>query len=417
MKLIFSKIVTLWLTFALSLSNLSAAELNILWMGWPEEVVKPLMDDFMQANPDVSVNVEKIPFAQIFQTTEVRLAPRNADPDVYILDHALTSSYAIRGHLLDLSEVLDEERFTAAAVAAASYQGKMYSAPFGSSSQIIYYNKDLFEAAAVEPPPASVDERWTWQQVVEAAQKIRNPEQDIWGLIISQPARPYQLLPLAQSKGASAIDDSGFISSGHIDSAKFIEAFEFYQKLFNEYDISPRGQFQINLSRELFNIGKAGMLIDATSNMLTLETQYPDVNWGVAPHPYFADGKPVTPTGAWHMGINPRSDELDAAKRFVRHFMSDGIQQHWLRIRPYVPVLRSMWQLEADYFAKQADAWRIIQYELENTAVPRPPIPGWREYEDILRQAIQDINTGANVAERLQQAAVTIDREMQKYKQ
>lgn len=405
------------LATVLSFSTAAAIELNILWMGWPDEVVTPLMDDFMQAHPDITVKVEKIPFAQLFQTLEVRLAARNADPDVYIVDQPMTGSYAIRGHLLALSDVLDESRFTSAAVAAASYQDKMYSAPFGSSSQMLYYNKDLFAAADIEPPSASVDERWTWQQLVEVAKKIRDPKQDIWGLIIAQAARPYQLLPLAQSNGAKAIDDSGFISSGHVDAAKSVEAFEFYQKLYNDYNIAPRGQFQINLSRELFNIGKAGMLIDATSNMLTLETKYPDVNWGVAPHPYFEGGTAVTPTGAWHIGINPRSDELEAAKQFVKHFMSDDVQRHWLRIRPYVPVLRSMWKLEADYFAKQADAWRIIQYELENTAIPRPPTPGWREYEDILRQALQDINTGADVAERLAQAASTIDRELQKYKQ
>lgn len=40
--------------------------LKVIWMGWPEGQVKPLMDSFRAARPDVDLQVETIPFVQIF---------------------------------------------------------------------------------------------------------------------------------------------------------------------------------------------------------------------------------------------------------------------------------------------------------------------------------------------------------------
>ena len=33
------------------------------------------------------------------------------------------------------------------------------------------------------------------------------------------------------------------------------------------------------------------------------------------------------------------------------------------------------------------DGWRIVRYELEHTAVPRPASPGYAEFDDLMRDA------------------------------
>jgi fructooligosaccharide transport system substrate-binding protein len=390
-----------------------SAELDVVWMGWPEEQVNPLMDNFRETHPDITLNVERIPFNQLFETLEVRLAARNADPDIFITDGPLTGSYAVRGHLLDLSDQIDQDRFTKAAIDQGSFDGKLYSAPFGSSSQLLFYNKQLFEAAGIEPPSADPAERWTWEKTVEVAKQLRDPANEVWGLVIEQSERPYQLLPLAQSKGGQAIGDDKLTAAGYIDSEPFVEAFTFYQKLFNEWDVSPKGVFDGALARELFGTGKAAMFLGVTYDLKNLES-YPDIDWGVATHPYFEGGEAVTPTGAWHIGVNPRTDDMESAMTFVEWAMSDDLQRQWFGLRPYVPVLRAVYDLEAE--ALEHPGWQIARYELDNTAIPRPATPGFREYEDILRQAFRDIQTGAPVQETLSAAAQKIDRELAKYR-
>jgi multiple sugar transport system substrate-binding protein len=391
-----------------------AASLRVVWMGWPEGQVKPLMDSFRAAHPAIALQVETIPFVQIFQTLEVRLQARTSDPDLFICDSPLTASYAVRGHLLDLTPHLEAGRFTKAALDAASWQGKLYSAPFGSSMQVLFYNKALLRAAGIAPPEPDPAKRWTWEQLVEAAQKLTDPAKGQWGFSFEQQERPYQLLPLGQSLGGVALSPDGLKATGFIDGPAFVEAYGFMQRLYTDWKVSPPGLFDPNLPVEQFGNGRIALLMAGTFNATVLADKYKGIELGVAPHPYFAKGKPVTPTGAWHIGVNPRTQQKAAALAFIEHFMSDELQAQWFKLRPYPPVLRSIWEKEAATF--DSDMWRIARHELDHTAVPRPATPGFREYEDVLRVALRDITTGADVKATLGAAAQKIDRELQKYR-
>ncbi len=409
-------------TLALALAGVAApfaarartTTLRVVWMGWPEGQIKPLMDSFRAARPDVELAVEPIPFVQIFQTLEVRLQARTSDPDIFICDSPLTASYAVRGHLLDLTPHLDASRFTKAAIEAASWQGRIWSAPFGSSMPVLFYNKKLFREAGIEPPPADVSARWTWERVLEAAKALTDPAANRWGFSFEQQERPYMLLPLGQSLGGVALSPDGLRASGYIDAEPFVRAYTFMQKLYTEWKVSPQGLFDPNLPVEQFGNGRIAMLVAGTFNEATIKSKYPDIELGVAPYPYFEGGKPVTPTGAWHIGVNPRTQHKEAALAFIDHFMTDELQIKWFELRPYPPVLKSVWEKEAATFS--TDMWRIVRYELDHTAVPRPATPGFREYEDILRVALRDITTGAQVKATLAAAAQKIDRELQKYR-
>ena len=388
--------------------------LKVVWMGWPDNQVLPLMAEFEKRNPTIKLSVERMPFTQLFQALEVRLNARTGDPDVFIVDSPLTASYAARGHLMELDPLIDKSRFSAGGIAAGRYNGKIYSAPFGSSMQVLYYNKAMFKAAGVQPPAPDVAKRWTWEQVVEAARKMAKPAENTWGFSFEQQERPYQLLPLGQSLGGTALSDDGLKATGFIDGPAFVEAFTFMQKMYTEWKISPPGQFDTALTPELFGSGKCAMLLGGTFVHDTLKSKFPNLDFGVAPHPYFAKGKPVTPTGAWHFGINPRSTQKAATAQFVKDMLSDDINVLWFKLRPYVPTLKAVWPREAATF--NSDLWQIARAELDSTALPRPATPGFREYEDILRVALRDMQAGGDIAPMLTSAAQKIDRELVKYK-
>jgi fructooligosaccharide transport system substrate-binding protein len=391
-----------------------AATLKVVWMGWPENQVTPLFDEVQKRHPNIKLQVERIPFTQVFQTIEVKLSGRTADPDIYICDSPLTASYASRGHLMALDGIVDKSRFTQSALAAATYDGKLYSAPFGSSMQVLFYNKAMLKAAGVEEPSADPAKRWTWEQLVEAAKKISKPADNVWGFAFEQSERPYQLLPLGQSLGGKALSDDGFKAVGNLNGPAFVEAYTFMQKLYGEFKVSPPGQFDPATTPELFGNGKVAFFLAGTFNADTFKSRFPGIDFGIAPHPYFAKGKPVTPTGAWHFGVNPRTAQKGAVETVVKELLSDDLQAQWFKLRPYPPVVKAIWQREAATF--NTDMWKIVQHELDATAVPRPATPGFREYEDVLRVALRDIQTGANVQQALTAAATRIDREIAKYK-
>jgi multiple sugar transport system substrate-binding protein len=272
----------------------------------------------------------------------------------------------------------------------------------------------MFKAAGVTPPSADPASRWTWEQLVEAGKKMSKPAENIWGFTFEQQERPYQLLPMGQSLGGTALSPDGFKASSYIDGPAFVEGFTFMQKMYTESKISPPGQFDTALTPELFGAGKCAMMVAGTFVFDTLKTKFPNLDFGVAPHPYFAKGKPVTPTGAWHFGVNARTQQKAAASQFVTDMLSDDMNVLWYKLRPYVPTLNAVWEKEASSFT--SDLWKIAKYDVQNTAVPRPATPGFREYEDIVRVALRDIQSGANAQQILTAAAQKIDREIAKYK-
>ena len=399
---------------SISRAQSQSTTLSVPWMGWPEEQVKPLMAAF-EKETGIKIAAERLPIAELFKTLEVRLQARNELPDVYLVDGPLTASYAARGHLLDLGEMLagDLDRFVPTTLVQGSYDEKLYAMPLGTSSQIMFYNKKLFAEAGLPEPSSDPEKRMTWEELLPIAQKLTKPEAGQFGFSFEN-CNPYQLLCVPQSWGAEVIGPDRLTADGYVNGDAMVDAMTWYQELYQAHKVGPAGAFQTGVTQEMFGSGKLAMIIGGTWNLVGFK-KFENLDFGVAPHPYFAKGKPVTPTGSWHVGINPRTAHMEQAQAFVRWLSTRDAMNLWLDLRQYPPALKQIWEERAG--SNFVDpAWEIVRYELANTATPRPATPGYREYEDFLKSAMQDINTGADVREALNRAAQNIDREMRKYR-
>ena len=143
------------------------------------------------------------------------------------------------------------------------------------------------------------------------------------------------------------------------------------------------------------------------------------LNYGFAPTPYFAGGKPVTPNDSWHLGINRHTKNFAAAAEFV-HWMTVGPgNDMWENIIDQVPSLnREVTQIETSpAFAKfPTNVLRLAAYEAERTAIPRPVTPGFNELQDIMTSAFDNIRSGQSPQAALSSAASQIDTALAKYR-
>lgn len=388
--------------------------LSAPWMGWPEEQVAPLMEAF-EKETGIKVSAERLPIAELFRTLEVRLQARNELPDVYLVDGPLTASYAARGHLEPLDDLLadDLDRFVPTTLEQGTYDGKLYAMPLGSSAQLLYYNKALFEEAGIPLPSSDPEDRMTWEEVLEIARKLTKPDIGQFGFAFEN-TNPYQLLPVPLSMGAKVIGEDGLSASGIVDGPDMVEAMTWYQDLFQKEKVAPVGTFQTGVTQEMFGSGKLAMMVGGTWNLVGFE-KFDGLDFGVAPHPYFEGGEMVTPTGSWHVGINPRTAHKAEAEAFVKWLSTKEAMNLWFELRKYPPALEAIWD-ERDDTTFADPEWKIVRYDLANTATPRPATPAYREYEDFLKTAMQDIQTGADVQDALTRAAQGMDREMRKYR-
>lgn len=390
-------------------------ELGVIWMGWPDGQVLPVMGEVERRNPGMRLRVERFPFGEIFQAIDVRLQARTATPDIYIVDGPLTAFYAVRRHLAEIEPIVGREvvaRYARPVIEQGSVNGRLMSLPLYTSSSVLFCNTRLFRQAGIEPPSSDPARRMTWEETLELARRLTNPATGTWGFVVDQADRPYSILPLAQSKGASALSADGFTSTGHVDSPPFVEAIRWYGELYTRHRVSPPGLFDTALAREMFFTGRAAMFlgIDGIPSLMGGR----DIEWSAAPHPYFAGGRAVTPTGSWHIGMNPRTQNRPQAGAFLRSYADPEVVALQTRLRGAPPTMPALWETMANDF--RGDFWRLIRHELDNTATPRPATPGFREYEDILRVAIREVIGGAEAGARLRRAAADIDRELQKYR-
>jgi len=124
--------------------------------------------------------------------------------------------------------------------------------------------------------------------------------------------------------------------------------------------------------------------------------------------PYFAGGKPVTPTGSWTIGVNPKSAQKDAAVKFAKFLTLDSEGSLLAStIAPQPPANKTAF---AAYLKRESEASgentapfaKIISYELANTAVSRPRTVGYVVFEEIMSRMYSDIRNGAEAKSSLE---------------
>ncbi len=389
-----------------------SAELNYLSVARGEPRRQAILGgiaDFEKAHPGVKVMLSEIPFDQYFQKVAIALAS-GSGIDVFDVDSPLVASYGYQGALLPLDKYYSQQNwndFTEVERRIAVYKGKKLSAPMSSTSVDLFYNIDLFKQAGLPLPGTEPSDRMTWDRVVDLSKKIMEKLPGVWGFAVSQYDRPYEMLPLIESMGAGDLSPDGATVNGYLNSPEAIAAARWYGDTFNTFKISPREQIP-----NLFYTGKLAMYLAPSYEANTLKSQYPDVKWAVAPHPFFK--KPVTPTGAWHVGVFSGSKEPDLAAELLKAYTDPEAAKRNYTIMNYMPVRLSTFKAFPETF--EANPNKLFYWEIIHTAVTRPRTPAYREYEDLLRQAFANIRQGADPAKEMNAAVQKIDAQLRRFR-
>lgn len=380
--------------------------------------IKPVLDAFHKAHPNITVQYQSVPFDQFNSVLATRLGNSDATLDVFDTDMPRTSAYAARGWLTDLSGVYGDlsKEIDPGSIGAATVDGKLVAMPYQTSENILYYNKKWLKAANVPFPSADPAQRLTWEQVTKdatAAQKAGAK----WGLLFDQLDRYYQLEPLPISAGGSAGGTGDGNLTPDVTSAPWIKAFTWYGSLFAD-GLSPRG-VTVAETPDMFASGTVAYYVGGPWWAPQFEKQK-DLDFGVAAFPAFAGGKPATPTGGWSLGLNPASQKKNAALIFMKFFGLDngGYAQYLTALAVPPSNLKGadrFYQSAPLQDPRMAGAIDLIKYELAHTSVLRLQTVGYVEFEDIMTHTFDDIINGADVTKTLQSASSQLSDAWSKY--
>jgi multiple sugar transport system substrate-binding protein len=372
---------------------------------------------FQAANPTIKIKQQVVPFDDLNSTVQSRLGAKDADIDLYDVDEPRLAAFAARGFLEPLDDLRQQagDKIDANALKITTYQNKQYAMPRWTSSQLLYYNKALLTKAHIPAPSSDPKTATTWEQVTAEGKRAQSAGAK-YGLIFDQVDRYYQLEPLPASLGAGTGLTGADLLQPAVTNPGWVQAFTWYQAIFRD-GVAPRG-INPEQTPSLFASGNTAFFAGGPWNAAAFDKEK-GVDYGVAPFPRFAAGKPATSTDSWSTGISPFSKHKDAAKKFLSYMTIDrtGATQ---TISNNIPVQKQAFQQYLSDLkgkgARYGQIADIIQYALANTSVSRPVSVGYVDFESVMNKAFADIRNGSDAAARLNQATGELDRTLSKYR-
>lgn len=219
--------------------------------------------------------------------------------------------------------------------------GKTWGIPFQRSTIVLYYNKEMFKEAGLDPnrPPA------TWNEMTEYAQKLTKRDASgkvtQWGVQIPSSGFPYWLFQgLAIQNGGILMNAAG--TQTFYDKKEVIDALQYWVDLVNKYKVHPEGIVEWGTTPKDFFEKKVAMIWTTTGNLTNVKNNA-KFDFGVAMLP--ASKQRGSPTGGGNFYLFTKSTPAQraAAFKFIK----------WIT----TPERAAQWGIDTGYVAVRADAW------------------------------------------------------------
>ncbi len=342
------------------------------------KVVDGLVADFMKKNPDIKV---KAIYAGNYNDARIKAlaALKSGKPAQLSVMFSIDIYELIeQGAIVAFDDIVEtaEEKawlkgFFPSLMENGVTQGKTWGIPFQRSTIVMYYNKDAFRDAGLDPnkPPA------TWAELVSMGKKLvkkNGTQTERWGAMIPSTGYPYWMFgALAMQNDQTLMNGDG--NKTYFDAPATIEALEYWKSLGAEHGIMPSGTIEWGTLRQNFLEGKTAMMWHSTGN-LTVVKKKAKFDFGVAMLP--ASKRRGTPTGGGNFYIFKKSSpaEKKAAMKLIR-FLTE-------------PARTAEWSMKTGYIGTRPDAYETPA--LKKYVVEFPPAAVAR---DQLKFATAELST------------------------
>jgi sn-glycerol 3-phosphate transport system substrate-binding protein len=318
------------------------------------KIVDQMSADFEKENPGIKV---KPIYAGTYQETIVKAltAHKSGQPpttaillstDMYTLidEDAIVPFNEIATSADDQAWI---KSFYPAFMANSQTGGKVWGIPFQRSTIVLYWNKELFKEAGLDPnkPPG------TWQEMVDYAQKLtkRDSAGNVtqWGVQIPSSGFPYWLFQgLTTPNGVELMNAAG--TETYFDKPEVIQALQFWVDLSRKHKVMSPGVIEWGTTPKDFFEKKIAMMWTTTGNLTNVRSNA-KFDFGVAMLP--AAKRRGSPTGGGNFYVFKKApkDQQVAAVKFAK----------WMT----APERAAQWGIDTGYVAVRPDAWQTAKMQ------------------------------------------------------
>jgi sn-glycerol 3-phosphate transport system substrate-binding protein len=355
------------LALALLVGGLAAAHADPIELQWWHAMtsvnadrINKIAADFNASQSDYKVvPVFKGSYAETMTGAIAAYRAGNAPDIVQVFEVGTATMMAAKGAIkpvyqlmADANEPFDPSSYLAAVTGYYSTpDGKMLSFPFNSSTPVVYWNKDEFKKAGLDPdkPPK------TWPETFEAAKKLRAAGvpcgfTSAWvSWVQVENFSAWHNLPIGTEDNGLGGTDTELVFNnptvvrhiGNLADAEKDKSFDYGGRT---TEPEPK-----------FISGDCGMIQDSSAayGMFKAGAKF---DWGVAELPYYPDvaGAPqnsiIGGASLWVMGGKP-ADHYKGIAKFFTYLSGTPVQEAWHEATGYLPITKAAYEkTKADGF-------------------------------------------------------------------
>jgi len=348
----------------------------------------------------IKVNLTQLGEDQLSDQYNVKLNAGSDEIDVMMYRPLQEGKlFAQNGWLADLTEDVESNDdwdwgdFQSGPVESTTVDDEVVGVPIITEREVLYYRKDLLEAAGLEVP-TTLDELESAAQAIEQA----NPGTAGFVARTGVAASVTQFSSFLHSQGGDWIDEDG---NAALDTKEFKSAVELYGKLIREYgpaNVSTDMSWPEAMA--IFTQGGAAFYTEADSlykNATDPANSTVSETVGFAPFPAGDDGSRPYNVPSWALGVSAESANTANAWEFIEYFTS---KEKVLEIQKEgVPGPRtSVWDDAAGVETYPTDLADAIKASAEDgVGYDRPLVISVPEAREIVGKPIVVAITGGDV--------------------
>ncbi|WP_113156716.1 extracellular solute-binding protein [Nitratireductor sp. OM-1] len=380
--------------------------LNALFMAqaaYSESDVREMTERFTEANPDIKVNLEFVPYEGLHDKT-VLAQGSGGGYDIVLFDVIWPAEYATNGVLVDVSDRITgamKDEVLPGAWTTVQYQDKYYGMPWILDTKYLFYNKEMLEKAGIANPPTTWDELAEQAKILKEKGIVEHPIAWSWA---QAEAAICDYTTLVSAYDGAFLDAEGkpaFQSGGGLSALEYMA---------NSYEsglTNPNSkEFLEEDVRNVFQNGEAAFALNWTY-MYNLANSSEDSKVagkvGVVAAPGIEGKSEVSAVnGSMGLGIPATSENVDEAWKYIVYMTSQDVQDKYAK--GSLPIWASSYEDEAVTSGQE----ELIAAAGKGLAAmyPRPTTPRYQELSAALQQAIQETLLGQSSAEDALQSAV-----------
>ena len=372
-------------------------------------LMETIVQEYNASQDKIEVSLDRIPWANFHEKMPTAMAT-GSGPDFVLWGPGDMPSYLGAGHVLAMDDYWDfakkdkKDNYFENILNYCYFDGTCYGVPFQTTTQVLYWNKDIFTKAGLDPetPPT------TWDEVTTFSEKLTDKANGIygWGFQVDG-----QLFPELKEFGGSYLNSKTHENEVLKTKDAIVECYTWYQDMVN------KGWGTMNVTGPdidtMFQAGTIGMFRNGTWQIPGNTEK--GMNFGVGLMPTGPVGRYVPLIMNNFSVMNGVTDaEKEAVYTFIEWWQTEGAAKRWSLENSCSTYLKDVLEdpevqaNEVVKFTSELMSDAVMDYE-----VPLANVTVFNN--DYINKAVNNVTAGEDVSAVVDQLAKDLDDYLAEY--